>query len=548
MKRLAKLACWLILAPLLSGNSFAMQDSEVGIVPRPVKMERLHGSFAISGQTRITSNASELKDVGDYLSGIMLEETGLRLAHERANAKMARAIRLEIDQSHRELGSEGYLLHSSPEGVTITATRPAGVFYGIQTLRQLLLPNVQGAGQGADQKLEIPCVDVTDYPRFQWRGILVDPARNFRTMAELKRDIDLLAFQKLNVLHLHLTDDEGWRIEIKRYPELTRIGSKVRDASGWTADGWFYTQEDIKELIRYADSRFVTLLPEIEMPGHSLAATTSYPWLACHDSAAYELCASKESAFEFCCNVLDEVMALFPSPYIHVGADEVRPGTWRACPGCSAKMDQLAQAGLPGDVKAIRVPVSNGAGRPFAEDTGRLQGWFIRRIDQHVASAGKRMIGWDEILEGGLQDESRAAVMAWRDTEATTLATARGHNVAVCLYPKYYISDTGNFTQKTCYEYEPVPAAANDEQKGLILGIQGAVWGGEWAATQERIEQVMVPGSCALAEAAWTPVALKDYADFTARSTPFVQRLLSRPGVHQGLGVSSSGSAPQKQE
>ena len=544
MKRMSKLACWLILAPLLSGNSFAMQDSEVGIVPRPVKMERLHGSFAISSQTRITSNSPELKDVGDYLSGIMLEETGLRLAHERANAGMARAIHLEIDPSHPELGVEGYLLHSSPEGVTITASRPAGVFYGIQTLRQLFPQNVQGAGQG----LQIPCVRVTDYPRFTWRGILVDPARNFRTMAELKRDIDLLAFQKLNVLHLHLTDDEGWRIEIKRYPELTRVGSKVRDASGWTGDGWFYSQEDIKELVRYAESRFVTLLPEIEMPGHSLGATTSYPWLACHDSSAYELCASKESTFEFCCNVLDEVMALFPSPYIHVGADEVRPGTWRACPGCSAKMDQLAQAGLPGNVKPVRVPVTSGAGRPFAEDTGRLQGWFIRRIDQHIASAGKRMIGWDEILEGGLPDESRAAVMAWRDTEATTLATARGRNVAVCLYPEYYISAHGSFTQKTCYEYEPVPAGASDEQKGLILGIQGAVWGGEWAATQEQIEKALVPGACALAEAAWTPLALKDFADFSARVPPFLQRLLSRPGVNQGPGVGSSGSSPQMQK
>ena len=313
---------------------------------------------------------------------------------------------------------EAYRLTAGARSVEIAAKDGHGLFNGIQTLAQL-------AEKGADGQWAVPPVKIDDFPRFPWRGYLLDPARHFRPKAEIFRIIDLLALHKLNVLQLHLTDDQGWRVEIPRYPKLTAIGARLPNFSGQKGEGWFYTRADIAEIVRYAAERFVTVVPEIEMPGHSGAATTAYPELGCEDRPSAELCVGKEATFTFAATVLDEVMSQFPANCIHVGGDEVQPQRWRACPVCKARMDALVKEPLPAGVTAVRVRVSNGAGRPFHEDIGRLQGEFIRRIDQHLRSKGRRMVGWDEILDGGLAGDSRAVVMAWRIAAAIAARPGR---------------------------------------------------------------------------------------------------------------------------
>jgi len=333
----------------------------------------------------------------------------------------------------------------------------------------------------------------------------MDPARHFRPKDELKRYIDLLALHKMNIMQLHLTDDEGWRVEIKKYPKLIEVGLRVPNYGGQKGEGWFYSQADIKELVAYAAERYVTLVPEIEMPGHSGAAIASYLELACggkHPGGwAAPLCVSRESALPFATNVLDEVIALFPSPYIHVGADEVPAGPWRNCTSCKPAMEKLSKTPLPPDVKAFRVKVTSGQGVPFNEDIGRLQGEFIRRIDEHITARGRQMVGWDEIMEGGLKTGSRAAAMAWRGAGAVGDACGNGHEVIVSLHPDYYL-DNDTPLQRT-YDYEPVPKDLPLDQVKYVLGVQGNMWG-ERTQTLESIDRRTFPRLTALAETGWT--------------------------------------------
>jgi hexosaminidase len=368
----------------------------------------------------------------------------------------------------------------------------------------------------------VPCVSIKDQPRFQWRGYLLDPARHFRTTEELKGMIDLLAMHKLNVMQLHLTDDQGWRVEIKKHPELTATGARLADCSGKKGDRWFYRQEDIKELVAYAASRYVTLVPEIEMPGHSGAATAAYPGLACGGTPSSALCVSQERTFEFARDVLDEVMALFPSPFVHIGADEVAPACWRACPQCKPLMDQLAQAALPAEVKPYRLQTPIAAGLPFQEDIARLQGEFVRRIDRYLTSKGRRVVGWDEIIEGGLQADSRAVVMAWRGAEAVTGATGQQREVVVTLYPDLYLDNTTRLEQT--YAVEPVPSNIQAGREARVLGVQGNMWG-EATPTIQRVEEQTFPRLCAIAEIGWTSRLNRNFQDFSSRLVPLCRRL-----------------------
>jgi hexosaminidase len=380
---------------------------------------------------------------------------------------------------------------------------------------------VQLADKGADGKWRVPAVKIEDYPRFRWRGYLLDTSRHFRPKAEVLRYIDLLAMHKMNVFHLHLVDDQGWRIEIKRYPKLIEVGARLPNYSGGKGEGWYYTQEDIKEIVAYAAERHVTVVPEIEMPGHSGSTTTSYPELSCNGQPSNSLCASKESTFEFMANVLDEVVTLFPSTYIHIGADEVLPDFWRACPSCKKRMDELTAAKLPEGVIAHEFNMQ-GFGVPPNADITLLQGEFVRRIDRHLAEKGKRMIGWDEILASGLDKKSKAAVMAWRNQEAIDATVKLGIDVVASVCPNCYLDY--DIPLEVTYAVEPAPATMPEEQAKHVLGVQGNMWG-ERTPTQERVDRQTFPRLIALAEIGWTPRENRDYKDFTTRMQRHAERM-----------------------
>ncbi|MEI6604541.1 MAG: beta-N-acetylhexosaminidase [Verrucomicrobiota bacterium] len=511
---------------LVAGAGILAAQSAIQIIPLPRIVRPAAGTFALTPQTLILVNSPDLAPLGRYLSEMLAPAIGLKLAVTPPPDPASRGIVLALDKGRADLGQEGYALNCTPVALTITAATPAGVFYGVQTLRQLLPIQIESRQPVQGIAWQVPCVAIDDQPRFKWRGYLIDPARNFRTKEELKRYIDLLALHKLNILQLHLTDDQGWRIEIKRYPKLVETGARLPDYVGKSGDGWFYSQADIRELVRYAADRYVTLVPEIEMPGHSGAAIASYPELACGGNPpggwSAPLCVSQETTFEFAANVLDEVIGLFPSPFIHIGADEVPPGSWRACAKCKPLMDKLVGTPLPADVTSCRVRVASGQGLPFHEDIGRLQGEFVRRIDQYLTTKGRRMVGWDEILEGGLKIGSHAVVMAWRGASAVAATTGRNQDVVVSLHPDYYL-DNDTPLPRT-YNYEPVPNDLPAAQAKRVLGVQGNMWG-ETTSSLQRVDARTFPRLCALAETGWTGRDERDFADFSARLADLRQRL-----------------------
>ena len=507
---------------LVTATGGSAAQSAIQVIPLPRVIRPAAGMFTLTPQTAIFVNSPELAGVGRYLAEMLAPATGMQLAVGPLPTAASRGIVLALDKNRKDLGQEGYALICTPEALTLTAARPAGVFYGVQTLRQLLPIQIESRQPAANVTWSVPCVTIEDQPRFQWRGYLLDPTRHFRTKQEVKHMIDLLAMQKLNVMQLHLTDDQGWRVEIKKYPKLTETGARLADCSGKKGDTWFYRQDDIKELVAYAASRYVTLVPEIEMPGHSRAATTAYPELACGGTPSSALCVSQEYTFEFTSAVLDEVLALFPSPYIHIGADEVTPARWRACPQCKPLMDKLAKTALPADVTSFRLPPNAAAGMPFQADIARLQGEFVRRIDRHLTSKGRRMIGWDEIIEGGLQTDSRALAMAWRGGRATLGAAGQNHDVIVALHPDLYLDNATPLEQT--YAFEPVPADMPPGQEAHVLGLQGNMWG-ESTPSIQRVEQQSFPRLCAIAETAWTSRTNRNFQNFATRLVPFKARL-----------------------
>ena len=518
-------ALWLLAC---YGEARAEAVPEIRIIPKPASLRQAAGFFTLAAGTvvGITPATPEMQRLGQYLTELVAPATGFKLAVKSAAASKANGIVLKIDASRKDLGDEGYSLTATSEAITIAAAAPVGVFHGIQTLRQLLPVQIESRQAVEGIAWKVPCVAIDDQPRFTWRGYLIDPARNFRSKQELKRSIDLLALHKLNILQLHLTDDQGWRIEIKRYPKLVETGARLPDYSGRTGDGWFYSQEDIRELVRYAADRYVTLVPEIEMPGHSGAAIASYPELACGGKApggwSAPLCVSQEATFEFVTHVLDEVIALFPSRYIHIGADEVPPGPWRACATCQPRMQKLACQALPAGVATFRVQVPSGQGLPFHQDIGHLQGEFVRRIDQYLTKKDRRMVGWDEILEGGLEIGSHSVVMAWRGASAVAGTTSRGQDVVVTLHPDYYL-DNDTPLQRT-YDYEPVPNDLPADQAKQVLGVQGNMWG-ETTSSIQKVDARTFPRLCALAETGWTRKDGRNFVDFSARLASLRQRL-----------------------
>jgi hexosaminidase len=509
------LNCFLLLSELSSAQ-------QISIIPRPVKLEKVEGSFTLTPETVIVAKSKGVKPVAEYLRDLLAPAIGMKLAVKGSVPSKSQAIVLQLDRSRSDLGDEGYTLQTALQSLTITGAAPAGIFYGVQTLRQLLPPEIEKTEKVPNVNWTVPGVRIEDQPRFKWRGYLIDPARHFRSIAELKRYIDLLALQKLNVYHLHLTDDEGWRIEIKKYPKLTEIGSRVPDWSGRKGEGWFYTQAEIKDLIKYAAARFVTVVPEIDMPGHSASATASYPHLSCDGQPVREVCVSVEEVLEFERNVLNEVIQLFPSPFIHVGGDEAKPESWRACAVCKAQLEQLMKAGLPPDVVPVRVQLDRRAGRPYYEDTALLQGEFIRKIDQYISSKGRRMIGWDEILEGGLKNSSTARIMVWRSSHAIAAATGQKREVVVTTFPYYYL-DERDYSLQGTYDYEPIPPDLPMDQQRYVVGVQGNMWG-EDSTEQKWVDWFSFPRQLAISESAWTPQADRKFDDFSGRLPAALRR------------------------
>ena len=516
-KTLAAFAAAVVLLAggLVSGET----DAPVALVPLPEKLERGDGTFALTAQTEILSGeaAKETQAVAEQLAAWLRPATGypLPVRAGAAGASPAGSILLATAGADAALGDEGYELTVTRQAVTIRAPRSAGLFYGVQTLRQLLPAQFDDARvlkEGVSWP--VPAVRIADKPRFPWRGLMLDVSRTFFGKECLKRYIALLALYKLNVLHLHLTDDQGWRIEIKKHPRLTEVGSRfaARFKEPPEREG-FYTQDDIRELVKYAAARNVTLVPEIEMPGHSLAALAVYPELACK-GGPFEVhpynagpgihrevfCAGNDKTFAVLEDVLTEVFALFPSPYIHIGGDECPKEGWKACPKCQARK------------QAEKL-----------KDEHELQSYFVRRMAKFIESKGRRAIGWDEILEGGLAEN--AAVMSWRGINGGIAAAKAGHPVVMSPTSHCYFDyDNAKFPTRNVYSYEPIPGALTPEQGKLVLGAQANFWS-HIDRTEARMDRQIFPRLLALAEVVWSPREARDWDGFQRRLEQHYARL-----------------------
>ena len=467
---------------------------EMNIVPRPVSLELRPGVFLLPGATRIVATDEDSRRIAQLFDDHLLEQHGLRL---ELSGKPRGTNYISLRRSRAgELPPEGYRLAIAPGGIHITGDAP-GLFYGLQTLMQLLPLRPAAA-------IELPAMDVEDHPRFGYRGVLLDVGRHFFSVEFIKKFIDLAAQYKINRFHWHLTDDQGWRIEIRKYPKLTATTNE------------YYTQEQVKDIVAYARARHVMVIPEIEMPGHSGAALAAYPELGCEPREKAVAFCPKEETFTFLENVLDEVIALFPGPFVHVGSDEVEKDGWRRSPEAQAI---IAHEGL--------------------KDEDELQSFFARRIERFVTKRGKRMIGWDEVLQGGLAP--RTIVMSWRGEAGGIEAVRQRHEAIMSptdfCYFDYNQGDArreppnigGYIPLEKAYAYEPVPAQLAADERKYILGAQANLWT-EYIATPEHAEYMMYPRLLAFAEAAWSQPELRSYADFQRR-LPYQLGRLDRQDV-----------------
>ena len=489
------------------------------LIPRPTTMTATEGDFELDEAARIAA-PDELAGVAAWLQGALRQATGLSLGESSDGP-----IRLVLEPA---LDAEAFRLAVTTNGIRIEGGGAAGVFYGCQAFLQLLPPAVFRRGRVSGVRLAVSAVQIQDAPRFTWRGAMLDVGRHFMPKHDVLRFIDLMAMHRLNVLHLHLTEDEGWRIEIRRYPRLTEVGAWRRESQmGARQDapgdgrphGGFYTQDDIREIVAYAAERFITVVPEIESPGHVQAALAAYPELGVTGEQLevwtrwginQNVLNVEESTVDFFTNVLDEVMELFPSPYIGVGGDECPKDQWRADHRTQQRMAELG-----------------------VQDEEALQSWFIRRLDDHLTAAGRRLYGWDEILEGGLAPG--ATVASWRGMTGAITAARRGHDVVACpddlVYLDYRQSDSPDepipvgivLTVRDVYGFEPVPAELTKEEARHVLGGQANIWT-EHMDSPRTVDFFAFPRLCALAEALWS-TGERDYDDFAGRLDEHLARL-----------------------
>lgn len=507
------------------------------VIPKPAELTMQVGKFVIDGGTSISATEG-LNEEATFLAESIQQLTQVSPSVTDQKASIALALNNQIENE------EGYTLEVTPDQINISGKNAKGVFYGIQSLVQLISLPEEGS---SITDVTVPAVTIKDQPRFIYRGMHLDVARHFFDVDFVKKYIDMIAMHKMNTFHWHLTEDQGWRIEIKKYPELTKVGA-YRNGTitghypGETNDneryGGFYTQDDIREVLAYAQKRHVEVIPEIELPGHSQAAIASYPYLSCFPEEPTEVpnglmseaskeqqkngqpkvvqeswgvyndvyCAGKEETFAFLEGVLDEVTALFPSKYIHIGGDECPKKNWERCPNCQKRIKEEGLA-----------------------DEHELQSYFVTRMEKYLNSKGKQIIGWDEILEGGLAPN--ATVMSWRGVKGGIEAAKQDHNVIMtpnsnCYFDHYQSKDTDNeplaiggfLPVEKVYSYEPVPEELSADQQHYILGAQGNLWS-EYIKTEEYMEYMALPRATALSEVVWSQKEDKDFEDFKSRLT-----------------------------
>ncbi len=490
----------------------------INIIPTPVSLEQKTGFFKLGSSMKIYASSPEAKVVGEFFAAKLNQPTGYSITVVD-DSEPSRGIALLIDSSV-DVNDEGYLLDMDEKKLTIRAKTPQGLFYGMQTFLQLLPAEIESSTVVEGIYWKTPVVSIKDEPRFGYRGIMLDPCRHFMPVENVKKYIDVLSLFKINRLHWHLTDDQGWRIEIKKYPKLTEVGSKRVEGEG-TEHGGFYTQEEIKEVVQYAADHFITVIPELELPGHEMAAIAAYPELSCKGEPGTPriiwgvedivMCPGKEDMFEFLEDVIDEMVPLFPSEYFHIGGDECPKTSWEKCPLCQAR---IRKEGLRDDKEHT------------AEE--KLQSYVVQRMEKYLATKGKKIIGWDEILEGGLAPT--ATVMSWRGEQGGIAAASMDHTVIMTpggngMYLDAYQGDSkiepvtiGGYTplEKT-YSYNPIPDTLAQIGKGdMILGVQGNTWA-EYMYTEEKRDYMIFPRILAVAEIGWTPLDRKDYKDFERR-------------------------------
>jgi hexosaminidase len=516
--------CVFLLITSCSTGSRTNNHSDYAIIPMPDSVVESKGHFTFSDRTRIILSPmdDETKLAADFLSLLIKNPTGLVIPVVEGSKSSSGAVFMYLDPT--VTNDEGYELRVTPRRIEIKAGSAAGLFYAVQTIRQLLPAEVEVDKKVENIQLSVPCCEILDKPRFAYRGMHLDVGRHFFPVDFIKRYIDIIALQKMNTFHWHLTEDQGWRIEIKKYPKLTEVGGfrketlvghsrqrpMVYDGKPY---GGYYTQDEVREVVAYAKSRLVTIIPEIEMPGHALAALAAYPELSC-TGGPFEVytrwgvvpdvyCAGKEETFNFLEDVLTEVIDLFPGTYLHIGGDECPKIRWENCSLCQKR---IKDEGL--------------------KDEKELQSYFISRIEKFLISKNRKLIGWDEILEGGLAPE--ATVMSWRGTAGGIDAAKQGHDVIMTpnsfVYLDHYqcepegqpLAIGGYLPLETVYSYDPMPAELTPEEQKYILGIQGNVWT-EYISTTDYAEYMACPRLFAISETAWSQAGNKDFEDFLTR-------------------------------
>lgn len=507
---------------ILSFTVSIILAQDINIIPKPQSVKIGEGYFTLNEKISIQYTNPELKSLADYVSNSInsLVNLQLQVKQQKGKKPSTRSVNIFLDSSIKS--NEGYELSVLSKQISIKANTPQGLFYGVQSLLQLI---------PIDRDLNLPCVEIKDEPRFPWRGFMFDVVRTFHSIDELKMLIDQMAMYKFNVFHLHLSDDQGWRVEIKSHPELTRIGGwRVPRTGDWherqdpepneeTTYGGFYTQEEIKDLVKYAAERNIQIMPEIDVPGHSLSAIVTYPNLSCtriqyqipinhsfYGRDCNALCAGRDSTFAFLDQVFDEIVALFPFKYIHIGGDECYRGFWAKCPDCQKRMQD-----------------NN------LKDVKELQSYFIKRVEKILEAKGKKIVGWGEILDGGLAPD--ATVMSWIDMQAGIEAAKLGNDVIMTprfpCYMDYYQGDPAaeplGYRENrlhTCYHFEPVPDSV---PAGLIKGGQACLWG-EYTPNFRHAQYLFWPRSMALSEVFWSQKQDRNWDDFIKRLEPQLEK------------------------
>lgn len=517
--------------------------SEIAIIPQVQKMTLGESSFKFNQGTALIVENTEQEVIASQLAAMFEKVAGWKPEITVGGAEGSNQVYFKTDS---QLPDEAYSLEVKKSGIEIKAAKPAGFFYALQTLRQLLPAEIESSQKQEKIEWLVPVISISDSPSFKWRGFMLDVSRHFFTKEEVLRMIDNLSLHKINTFHLHLVDDNGWRIEIKKYPKLTEVGawrvdredrpwnSRPKQEAGEKATyGGFYTQADIKEMVAYAQSKFITIVPEIEMPAHVTSALAAYPQYSCtggpftvQPGGVWPItdiyCAGNDSTFQFVEDVLSEVIDLFPSKYIHIGGDEATKTEWEKCPKCQKR---IKTEGL--------------------KNTGELQSYFIKRIEKFVNSKNKVLLGWDEILEGGLPAE--ATVMSWRGFKGGIEAATLGHDVVMtpnsdCYFDYYQgpmdqepLAIGGYLPLSKVYNFSPVPPELDATAAKHILGGQANLWT-EYIPNFKQVEYMTFPRIAALAEALWSPKEVRNWEDFSRR----IQLMMKR---YDQMGINYSKSA-----